>query len=57
MKEKHFQEAGPDKPVLGKAFGKFADPVRFDPNRIRSPSYRVLGSNFKNVVEQRVPIQ
>ncbi|MCH7917994.1 MAG: hypothetical protein IIC50_08400 [Planctomycetes bacterium] len=53
----HSQEAGPAKPVLGKAFGKFAYPVRSDPNSIRSPNYRVLMSNFKNVVEQRAPIQ
>ena len=53
----HAQESGPDKPILGKAFGKFAVPVRSDPNSIRLPSYRALGSNFKSVVEQRAPIQ
>ena len=53
----HAQEAGPDKPVLGKSFGKFAVPFRFDPNSMRPPSYRGLGLNFKSVVEQRAPIQ
>lgn len=53
----HAQEAGPAKPVLGKAFGKLAAPLRSDPNRIRAPSYRVLGSIFKSVVEQRALIQ